>query len=143
MRKPESNSVFLDLPNPFDYIEQVRAALKPGGFFGSILPTTNQVSKLLVALRRQNFAFVDVCEILLRFYKVDAERFRPADRMIAHTGYLIFARPVLVEETAQAAALLRESGLEVEEELPLPADMEIEDLEIEEDQPEVEEAGEE
>jgi tRNA (adenine57-N1/adenine58-N1)-methyltransferase len=40
---------------------------------------------------------VDVCEILLRYYKTDQERFRPVDRMIAHTGYLIFARPLLAD----------------------------------------------
>jgi tRNA (adenine57-N1/adenine58-N1)-methyltransferase catalytic subunit len=88
------DALFLDLPNPEDYLSQVRAALKPGGFFGSILPTTNQVSRLLVALGRHDFAFVEVCEILLRYYKPTSDRFRPTDRMIAHTGFLIFARAV-------------------------------------------------
>jgi tRNA (adenine57-N1/adenine58-N1)-methyltransferase len=88
------DALFLDVPNPHDYISQVRRALKPGGFFGSILPTTNQVSLLLIALRRENFAFVEVCEILLRHYKAVPERLRPTDRMVAHTGFLIFARPV-------------------------------------------------
>jgi tRNA (adenine57-N1/adenine58-N1)-methyltransferase len=90
------DALFLDLPNPYDYLPQVHHALKPGGFFGSILPTTNQVSRLLIALHREQFAFVDVCEILLRFYKTNADRLRPTDRMVAHTGYLIFARPVSI-----------------------------------------------
>jgi len=88
------DALFLDVPNPYDYIAQVRQALKLGGFFGSILPTTNQVSKLLVALHRENFAFVDVCEVMLRYYKAVPERLRPTDRMVAHTGYLIFARSI-------------------------------------------------
>jgi len=88
------DALFLDLPNPYDYMGKVRACLKPGGQFGCILPTTNQVSRLLFDLYRENFAFVDVCEILLRYYKPTATRFRPTDRMVAHTGYLIFARPV-------------------------------------------------
>lgn len=88
------DALFLDVPNPFDYISQVRQALKLGGFFGSILPTTNQVSKLLVALHRENFAFIDVCEIILRYYKAVPERLRPTDRMVAHTGFLIFARSI-------------------------------------------------
>jgi tRNA (adenine57-N1/adenine58-N1)-methyltransferase len=86
------DSVFLDLPNPYDYMQQVRAALKSGGFFGSLLPTTNQVAKLMVALRRANFGFIDTCEILLRYYKPDPNHLRPVDRMVAHTGFLIFAR---------------------------------------------------
>jgi tRNA (adenine57-N1/adenine58-N1)-methyltransferase len=93
------DAVFLDLPNPQDYILQAKDALKPGGFLGSILPTTNQVSLLLIALRRANFAFIEVCEVILRYYKAVADRLRPTDRMVAHTGYLIFARSVVTELT--------------------------------------------
>lgn len=91
------DALFLDLPNPYDYIHHARKALKMGGFFGCILPTANQVSKLLLALRQFDFAFVDVCEVLLRYYKPEPDRLRPVDRMVAHTGFLIFARPVLIE----------------------------------------------
>lgn len=93
------DAVFLDLPNPQDYILQAQRALKPGGYLGSILPTTNQVSVLLIALRRANFAFIEVCEILMRYYKAVADRLRPTDRMVAHTGYLIFARSVVADLT--------------------------------------------
>jgi tRNA (adenine57-N1/adenine58-N1)-methyltransferase len=89
------DALFLDVPNPFDYIAQARAALKPGGFFGSILPTTNQVSLLLSTLFHHHFAFVDVVEILLRYYKPVPDRLRPTDRMVAHTGFLIFGRPMI------------------------------------------------
>jgi tRNA (adenine57-N1/adenine58-N1)-methyltransferase len=95
------DAVFLDLPNPFDFIQQVFNALKPGGFFGALLPTTNQVTKLLVALDRSNFVFIDVCELALRFYQSDASKFRPVDRMIAHTGYLIFARSIIHKNTGE------------------------------------------
>ncbi len=91
------DAVFLDLPNPQDYILQAKEALKPGGYLGSILPTTNQVSTLLIALRRSNFAFIEVCEILLRYYKAVADRLRPTDRMVAHTGYLVFSRSIVTE----------------------------------------------
>lgn len=91
----DMDAIFLDLPNPYDYIPQVKAALKLGGFFGTILPTTNQVSRMLGALYADNFAFIEVCEVLLRFYKPDYERLRPTDRMVAHTGYLVFARSVM------------------------------------------------
>ena len=94
------DSLFLDVPNPYDYITQAKKALKLGGFFGCILPTANQVSNLLIALRQNDFAFIDVCEILLRYYKAEPDRFRPVDRMIAHTGFLIFARPVIIEHDA-------------------------------------------
>jgi tRNA (adenine57-N1/adenine58-N1)-methyltransferase len=89
------DALFLDLPNPYDVIPQVKASLKLGGFFGTILPTANQVSKTLAALRANDFAFMEVCEIMLRFYKPDWDRLRPTDRMVAHTGYLVFSRSVM------------------------------------------------
>ena len=87
-----ADALFLDLPNSYDYISQAKAALKPGGFFGSILPTTGQVEKLLRALKEHGFAFTEVCEIFIRYYRTDPDRFRPVDRMVGHTGYLIFSR---------------------------------------------------
>jgi tRNA (adenine57-N1/adenine58-N1)-methyltransferase len=92
------DALFLDLPNPWDYLAQARAALVGGGFFGSILPTTNQVSRLIGALEQAGFGLIEVEEILLRQYKAVAERLRPMDRMVAHTGYLIFARALVSSE---------------------------------------------
>ncbi len=97
-------ALFLDVPTPEMYIAQVRAALRPGGFFGALVPTTNQVSRLLQALEAHGFGFLEVAEILLRYYKPVAERLRPTDRMVAHTGYLIFARPLYVPSSPRPAS---------------------------------------
>lgn len=104
------DAAFLDVPNPWDYIQQVRAALKPGGFFCNLVPTFNQVEKLLYSLRREHFAFIEVCELMLRYYKPEPTRLRPTDRMIAHTGYLIFARRIEPCEDPRASVLLDEEG---------------------------------
>lgn len=89
------DSLFLDLPNPQDYLKAVRASLRSGGSFAAILPTTNQVSALIRALEDHRFGLVQVCELSLRFYKRVPERLRPEDRMVAHTGYLVFGRQLL------------------------------------------------
>jgi tRNA (adenine57-N1/adenine58-N1)-methyltransferase len=104
------DALFLDVPNPWDYMRQVRLALKPGGFFCNLVPTFNQVEKLLYALRREHFAFIEVCELLMRYYNPEPTRLRPTDRMIAHTGYLIFARRIEPSEDERARLLLDEEG---------------------------------
>jgi tRNA (adenine57-N1/adenine58-N1)-methyltransferase len=88
----DAGALFLDLPNPWDYLSQAHAALAGGGFLGCVLPTTNQVSRLISALEEAHFGLIEVEELLLRPYKAVAARLRPMDRMVAHTGYLIFAR---------------------------------------------------
>ncbi|GAB4451727.1 MAG: tRNA (adenine-N1)-methyltransferase [Anaerolineales bacterium] len=106
----DADSFFLDVPNPYDYIAQVRAALKPGGFLCCLIPTFNQVEKTLYALRQNKFAFIEVCEILLRYYKPEPTRLRPTDRMVAHTGFLVFGRRIEPGEDPRGKELTEEVG---------------------------------
>ena len=112
----DADSFFLDVPNPYDYILQVRNALKPGGFLCCLIPTFNQVEKTLYSLRQQNFAFVEVCEILLRYYKPEPTRIRPTDRMVAHTGFLVFGRRIEPSEDPRGQELSKEVGETIIEE---------------------------
>jgi len=112
----DADSFFLDVPNPYDYTGQVRAALKPGGFLCCLIPTFNQVEKTLQALRQNKFAFVEVCELLLRYYKPEPARIRPTDRMVAHTGFLIFARRIEPSEDPRGRELSEEVGTDHTEE---------------------------
>ncbi|HNB35097.1 MAG TPA: tRNA (adenine-N1)-methyltransferase [Anaerolineales bacterium] len=112
----DADAFFLDVQNPFDYIAQVRATLKPGGFFGTLLPTFNQVEKVLYALKSNNFAFVEVCELMLRYFKTNPARIRPTDRMVAHTGFLVFARKIEPSDDPRLAELSKEI-IGIEEEL--------------------------
>jgi tRNA (adenine57-N1/adenine58-N1)-methyltransferase len=97
------DALFLDVRQPWAYLAQATAALKDSGFFGAILPTTNQVTELIRGLEEQQaFGHIEVEEVLVRPYKAVPGRLRPMDRMVAHTGYLIFARKVR-REVSQAA----------------------------------------
>jgi len=97
------DALFLDLPDPHLVLPQARAALRNGAPLGAIVPTANQVSDLIEALERNAFGFIEVCEIMLRFYKIIPARLRPVDRMVAHTGYLIFARALMPGAVAPVA----------------------------------------
>lgn len=105
------DACFLDLREPWHYLEQVRRAVKPGGFFGALVPTANQVIETLRGLQGLSFGAIEVEELLLRPYKPVPGRLRPVDRIVGHTGYLIFART-----PTEGEAVLPAEGIEGESE---------------------------
>jgi tRNA (adenine57-N1/adenine58-N1)-methyltransferase catalytic subunit len=86
------DAVFLDVPEPSNYLGVASRALRSGGYFGTLVPTTNQIQRLLDRMAEYPFGLIEVEELMLRGYKTVAQRLRPVDRMIGHTGYLLFAR---------------------------------------------------
>ena len=88
------DACFLDLREPWLFLDHAWDVLKGSGFFGALIPTTNQVSQLLEGLATRPFGDVTVEEILQRSYKPVAARLRPEDRMIAHSAFLVFARKI-------------------------------------------------
>lgn len=90
----EAHALFLDVPNPQDYLEQARAALRGGGFFGAIVPTANQMIDLLSPLYNGAWYLLEAEELIRRPWKTIPPRVRPDNDMVGHTGFLIFARAV-------------------------------------------------
>lgn len=88
----DADALFLDVRTPWEYLEQAAAAVRPGASLAFLLPTVDQVSRLLYGLERGPFDDIEVEEILARKWKAVPDRLRPDDRMIAHTGFLVFAR---------------------------------------------------
>lgn len=118
-----ADALFLDVRTPWEYLKQAAEAVKPGASLGFLLPTVDQVGKLLLGLEQGSFAETEVCEILIRRWKPVADRLRPEDRMTAHTGFLVFCRqqecsedfesrrPMGTRERKQEAARLARLGL--------------------------------
>lgn len=88
----DADSLFLDVRTPWEYLDQVLAAVRFGGQFCFFVPTVDQIAKLLLGMENRPFDDVEVEEVLVRRWKPLADRLRPEDRMIAHTGFLVFAR---------------------------------------------------
>ena len=87
-----ADALFLDVREPWLYLKNALNAVKGGATLGFLLPTTNQIVELLRALEKGPFAEIEVCEILVRNWKPVPDRFRPNDRMVAHTSFLLFCR---------------------------------------------------
>ena len=89
------DAAFVDVREPYPFVEQVHRVLKPSAPVGFLLPTANQVEELLKVLKPY-FGDIEILEILVRYYKANPERFRPEDTMVAHTAYLLFAKKLSI-----------------------------------------------
>ncbi len=87
-----ADALFLDVRTPWEYLGHVITAVRSGASLAFLLPTVDQVSKLLLGLERGPFDDIEVCELLIRRWNPIADRLRPNDRMVAHTGFLVFCR---------------------------------------------------
>jgi len=84
--------VVLDLPEPWRVVKHAEAGLRPGGILLSYLPTIGQVSRLREELDGSAFGMAETLEVLQRSWHVEGQSVRPDHRMVAHTGFLTWAR---------------------------------------------------
>jgi tRNA (adenine57-N1/adenine58-N1)-methyltransferase len=92
--------IVVDLAEPWRLLDRVAEALRPGGVFTGFIPTALQVKELVDGLRAHGaFAAVEMLETLTRFWHVRDRSLRPEHRMVAHTGFLVFARRLAPDTT--------------------------------------------
>jgi tRNA (adenine57-N1/adenine58-N1)-methyltransferase len=88
------DAVVMDMPEPWQILENVTMALKIGGYICAYLPTMNQVETAIKAMREKGYAETHVQENLQRELVVGTGGTRPSFEMLGHTGYLCFGRKV-------------------------------------------------
>jgi len=84
--------VVLDLPEPWQAIGSVAPLLKNGGLLVNLSPNVGQVQLTFRQLKSHGFVNITTFELLRREWLVDELRARPADRMIAHTGFITVSK---------------------------------------------------
>jgi tRNA (adenine57-N1/adenine58-N1)-methyltransferase catalytic subunit len=84
--------ILLDMPEPWRVLRHAAAALRPGGILLAYLPTINQTAELRRTMDEGPWGLAVTSEVLHRTWHVEARSVRPDHRMVAHTGFLTWAR---------------------------------------------------
>jgi tRNA (adenine57-N1/adenine58-N1)-methyltransferase len=97
------DSALLDLPEPWQAVPTFAAALEPGGVIFAHCPNVSQVARFCDALREHGgFGLIETIEVLQRGWTIRGRSMRPDHRMVAHTGFLTFARRLAGSEVFEA-----------------------------------------
>jgi len=89
----EFDRVILDMLAPWECVEMAAKVLRPGGVFMAYVATTTQLSATAEALKDDgHFTEPESFESLVRGWHHEGLAVRPQQRMIGHTGFLIFSR---------------------------------------------------
>ncbi|HET6672207.1 MAG TPA: tRNA (adenine-N1)-methyltransferase [Agromyces sp.] len=85
--------VVLDMLAPWECLDVVSTALKPGGVLLCYIATVTQLSRVAEAIRATGqYTEPNSSETMVRGWHVQGLAVRPDHRMVAHTGFLLTAR---------------------------------------------------
>ncbi|MCF2136591.1 MAG: tRNA (adenine-N1)-methyltransferase [Candidatus Thorarchaeota archaeon] len=98
IHETEVDAVVLDLATPWLLVDEAHRALKPSHVLASYSPTIEQVMKTCKAMGESGkWGMVKTLEIMEREIMVRENKTRPTTWMVAHTGYMTFARSLAEE----------------------------------------------
>lgn len=85
--------VILDMLAPWECVAMAAQVLRPGGVFLAYVATTTQLSATAEALKEDgHFTEPESSETIVRGWHHEGLAVRPQQRMIGHTGFLIYSR---------------------------------------------------
>jgi len=85
--------IVIDIPDAVSVLASAADALRDGGILVAFCPTVLQVRDVHEAIFASDaLGFAETFEVLERRWHIDATSVRPDHRMVAHTGFVTFAR---------------------------------------------------
>jgi tRNA (adenine57-N1/adenine58-N1)-methyltransferase len=90
------DAIILDIPNPWDVVSHAYKSLKVGGYLCCYSPLISQLEQTVKELRKLNFIEIKSFENIQREMIIGERGTRPSFNMLGHTGYLTFARKILL-----------------------------------------------
>ncbi len=93
----KADVINLDIPNPWDALENCMKHLKPGGFLVSYSPTIPQVSDLVEKVSDDDrIVYLKSVETSEREWEFSGRKIRPKTKQrIGHSGFISFFRKVM------------------------------------------------
>ncbi|QLH75063.1 MAG: tRNA (adenine-N1)-methyltransferase [Methanomassiliicoccales archaeon] len=88
----KADAVVLDMPDPWEAVDNVKRYLRCGGRICAYVPNTNQLELVVKKMRSSGFVEVRALENIQRMMEVHDMGVRPSYEMLGHTGYLAFGR---------------------------------------------------
>ena len=85
------DAAVLDIPEPWNALENISRYVRPGSIISCYLPTFNQVEITVLSLHKFGFYYLETFEIVKRNLLVRESSVRPDNNMIGHTAFLVFA----------------------------------------------------
>ncbi|MFQ5884764.1 MAG: tRNA (adenine-N1)-methyltransferase [Thermoplasmata archaeon] len=97
MEERNCDCAVVDIPNPWDVLDNIYQCLKPGGHIAVYVPTVNQMERVVKEMKKRPFFSVRSLEIIQREMEVGELGTRPSYETLGHTGYLTYARMIAEE----------------------------------------------
>lgn len=99
IEKHSFDRVVLDMLDPWENLQAVHYALRPGGTFISYVATASQMSRLDEAMKQSGmFTKIYPFECFVRPWHLDGLAVRPEHSMIGHTGFIVTARTLAIKD---------------------------------------------
>ncbi|MBW2997982.1 methyltransferase domain-containing protein [Candidatus Woesearchaeota archaeon] len=91
----EVDAVIMDLPEPWEALENAKNSVKVGGIIIGYCPTVSQISNFVEAVKKdKQLHYHKTIELIQRKWKVKGLAVRPVSESIGHTAFLVFVRRV-------------------------------------------------
>ncbi len=85
------DSIILDIPDPWNALENITPHLKNGGSLITYAPNFNQAENNVIAMENHNFEVLETVEIIKRNILVRKGATRPDNNIVAHTAFITIA----------------------------------------------------
>jgi len=95
IKEKNLDMITLDMKNPEKVIKHAYKSLKSGGWLVIYSMHIEQIQKVWKELKKYNFEKPKILENIQREWQIEGRTFtRPKTHMLAHTGFLTFARKI-------------------------------------------------